>query len=898
MLHTTALAAGILLSALLFKLGHAAELIVDNGDTVLVNDSRSVDGIRVNDGTLQINNGGAVTVLPTQEQIVGDGAGAAGKVTVSGEGSQLKINQNSFLIGNAGNGTVEVDGGATVWLPEVFLGREVGSSGTITVTGEGSSVKAGGRVHVGVAGNGLLSVTGGSHMSANGISIGFTTADDITAAGEVSGQGSLLTSSSDIVVGESGEGTLAITEGGAADAEGTTAGNSAGSSGKIGVSGPSSTLTTANLRIGNQGDGSLQIDNGARAQTHALTLGAGATGYGSVTVAGSGSMLTADDAITVGEYGTGTLNLMDGARVSADTLFLGQLADADGTVNIGSASGEAAAAAGLLDASKLVFGNGSGTIIFNYSDADYLFSADVAGYGAFIQEAGFTHLTGDYSAFTGKVDVAGGTVSIDSDAGPSLAVLDGAALAGTGAAGDVVFEDGARFVFGLTQDFLNTSTLTIGQDVSVALAPTNGRVLHPGDAYTIIDWSDAPVSGAFEGVTSDFADEYAFFDVSLNQVANSIVLNVDRNGQGFSDVALTRNQRATAKGIESLGEGEIFDAVINASAAGARAGFDAMSGEIHASVMAGQLADGAEIRNAVNDRMRGSIDPFVTGSIAPGQGSGRLDEPVQYWGQARHGRSDVDTDGNAAAMSSHNGGLLAGVDAEREDWLAGAAAGFSHARFRVDDRASSADSDNFHLAFYGARTLGPASFRGGIAYDFRQTDTDRDVSVLGLDQHLTAGYDSHTLQAFGEVAYRIDTDVATLEPFTGISGSLLIDQGYQESGGSAALKARTQIETLPLATLGMRADRIVQLASHDVRLHGSVAVQHSFGDRDISTTQNFAGGRDFTVYATPASINTALIEAGLDLPLTRSANLGFAYQGAFDSDHNSQAFSTRLNIAF
>ncbi|NKX17229.1 hypothetical protein HGG75_24945 [Ochrobactrum pseudogrignonense] len=95
-----------------------------------------------------------------------------------------------------------------------------------------------------------------------------------------------------------------------------------------------------------------------------------------------------------------------------------------------------------------------------------------------------------------------------------------------------------------------------------------------------------------------------------------MTLQLNRNDVGFDDVAATRNQRSTARAIASLPSG---NAVWNTIALqpddqSARAAFDALSGEIHASAKSGLINDSHILRDAINDRLRAA---FATAEVKP-----------------------------------------------------------------------------------------------------------------------------------------------------------------------------------------------------------------------------------------------------------------------------------------
>ncbi|MFP3386292.1 hypothetical protein, partial [Tritonibacter sp. SIMBA_163] len=75
---------------------------------------------------------------------------------------------------------------------------------------------------------------------------------------------------------------------------------------------------------------------------------------------------------------------------------------------------------------SVMFGAGTGTLNFNYTDASYLLTADISGNGMINQTAdttGTTTLTGDGSGFTGTTNVKGGVLQIG--AGGRTGALNG-----------------------------------------------------------------------------------------------------------------------------------------------------------------------------------------------------------------------------------------------------------------------------------------------------------------------------------------------------------------------------------------------------------------------------------------------------------------------------------------
>ncbi|NKB79640.1 autotransporter domain-containing protein [Ochrobactrum daejeonense] len=80
--------------------------------------------------------------------------------------------------------------------------------------------------------------------------------------------------------------------------------------------------------------------------------------------------------------------------------------------------------------------------------------------------------------------------------------------------------------------------------------------------------------------------------------------------------------------------------------------------------------------------------------------------------------------------------------------------------------------------------------------------------------------------------------------------------------------------------------------------HGTLGWRHAFDDATPTSRQAFASSDAFTVAGVPIARDTALIEAGLDVDLTKSATLGVAYQGQFGDGAMQNGFKANLDWKF
>ena len=457
------------------------------------------------DGSLTIANGATATATIVS---IGNDTGLTGRLLVTGAGSSLTTVPNVNYAGNmyagytsngiitvqdgasitaagalrvgwadGSRGTVKIESGATLTSHDTVIGNEAGATGTVTVTGAGTLTN-GDEIVVGWSGIGGMTVeAGGTVINAHEGTVGFQAGSTGTVT--VTGPGSTWTNGSELVIGWSGTGAMTIANGGTVSNTNGFIGARAGGSGTVIVTGSGSTWeSSSQLILGLEAStGELTIENGGKVINTGGRIGLSANSTGTVTVTGANSTLTDNgNILRVGYDGTGTLTITDGGLVTVGTatsgaydgtLTIASNTGSTGTLNFGAAAGSSAAAAGTLKAASVVFGSGTGEIVFNHTSTGLTFDPAISGNGTVNNVAGTTILTGN-NTYTGGTIISGGTVSISSDAnlGGSLAVLtlNGGTLATTAditSSRDVVLGSG-----GGTISTASGTTLTLNGIVS------------------------------------------------------------------------------------------------------------------------------------------------------------------------------------------------------------------------------------------------------------------------------------------------------------------------------------------------------------------------------------------------------------------------------------------------
>jgi outer membrane autotransporter protein len=431
-------------------------------------------------------------------------------------------------------------------------------------------------------------------------------------------------------------------------------------------------------------------------------------------------------------------------------------------------------------------------------------------------------------------------------------------------------------------------------------------------------------TGTYDAVTSNFA----FLVPTLTYDPNNVYLTLDRNSIDFAGIGITPNQISAGRGLEALGMGNpMVNAALLLTPEQARAAFDSVSGEIHPSLHTLMLDESHLLRDAILGRQRqdttqGSAGTPTTGfadendsALAYAKKTRKAKAPkwpiktvapaiaptYGAWVQAYGNWTRLNGDGNAATLRATTGGAIGGFDVTlNHNWKFGFATGGSHSDARVDARRSAATIDTFHLAAYGAGSIGDILFRAGAAYSHHDVSTARTVAFPGFADFASARYGASTTQVFGEAAYRVVRSRLSAEAFADLAHVRIRSDGFTESGGPAALTAAQTDTSTTFTTLGVRARAPIPFFnSWAVTARGSLGWQHAFNAVAPVTLMSFAAGSTpFAIAGVPLASDMVVVEAGLDALVTRNARASLFYSGRLASDASAHAIKANLAVAF
>ncbi len=278
--------------------------------------------------------------LSGQSMVIGLMPGSSGAVeffTITNLVPSL-VNQFQLHVGYQGQGVLTIADQVTVTNDAAVLGALEGSSGYVTVTGEGSLWECGGALSVGKFGMGALDVSDEAEVVSASAIIGQQL--ESIGAVTVTDPGSFWSINGSLDVGLVGQGSMTITNGGAVFTDGfVTLGTfpevdippKDGGTGDVTVTGPASFwFIGGDLYVGFMWLGTLSVLDGATVTSDNGFVGTMFGGMGDVIIQGPGSVWSnAGDVII-----TSVLTVAEGGIVVADAVLIeamGQL-DGDGAI--------------------------------------------------------------------------------------------------------------------------------------------------------------------------------------------------------------------------------------------------------------------------------------------------------------------------------------------------------------------------------------------------------------------------------------------------------------------------------------------------------------------------------------------------------------------------------------
>ena len=599
----------------------------------------------------------------------------------------------------------------------------------------------------------------------------------------------------------------------------------------------------------------------------------------------------------------------------------------------------------IVDGGELVIDKKGSITSRSIVNATALFTVEGIAADTTVNKGGRLYVAVDGTI--GDASIDGGWAAINGRSGSTI-VSEAGVVSGTGIVGSLLAKSGSKVSPGNSVGTLNVgkdATFEKGSVLDVEIAADHGAadslsvggkasllggvvdvrlegkaaLLNNAEIEQLFDrhydiLTASKVEGRFDAVNGAGSFNYIATQLDYSDTSK-VMLGFDRKDVPWTVGVDTDNQRAASGAVQGLKQGNALYNTVLFSTIGNLLDFDALSGEVHATVF-GVLADDSHfISDAATARLRNAFDGVAgkaqavsTPPLAYGPGKAQQSEvfaaiepaaaTTALWGEAYGSWAHADGDGNAGGYSRNLGGLVTGMDGVIADnWRFGLLAGYGNTS--ISGGRGKASVDNYQLGIYGGTKLDALGLRLGVNLGHHEIETKRSVHFGSLSGEHEAAYDATSVQVFGELGYEIDTAYAALEPFAAARHVHVKTGGFDEDGAVSNLNGAGSSTDLTVTTLGLRASHQFSLSA-DISLtaRGMLGWNHAFGDVTPQVGLAFSGGQTFSVEGTPVAGDAAIIEAGFDAGIGRRTTLGLSYTGQYSSEARHNSIKADLNVRF
>lgn len=541
-------------------------------------------------------------------------------------------------------------------------------------------------------------------------------------------------------------------------------------------------------------------------------------------------------------------------------------------------------------------GGMTGGTIFNEGalvveqEGELVYDGILSGSGSLrLAGTGDLRLTGG-NTLSGDIIVGSGRLLLDDLLQSPITVESGGALEASVPVAALYAQSGSDIsVKQVTGDLVLSPGATLNWDGATAItvgghATLGGNLRDVPDEQTSISRlrritileAAQGIGGLFENIYLPPSQDLAA-SVEYGQSTVNIVWR--RTDIRFADAAFTQNQTAVANMMQGAKiDDPLRDSILVIEDGGqARQAFDALSGEMHASVDSALIAEDIALR------------PLL---VSPAAGDG-----VYLWGRGIIGSANLDGTQDVHEYGWKRKGIVAGLRYGSGDLWLGVAGG----KASEDSEQALNGAADINSSFIGGdagAALDRFRIHGGVFHAWHDISANRGVAYSGVSQSLAAKYDANSTQLFGNIEYAaVKIDNFQISPFAGVAFLWAKRDGFTETGGSTALDIASSSRSLQIFDLGLLSTATIE-ASPTVTLHPRLRAgwQGARGDTASDIDASIAGTAGMAIIGQSVARDRIAWDLGMGIDFGR-AQLDLGWQAAAGSGAFDHVARIGLSIA-
>lgn len=306
----------------------------------------------------------------------------------------------------------------------------------------------------------------------------------------------------------------------------------------------------------------------------------------------------------------------------------------------------------------------------------------------------------------------------------------------------------------------------------------------------------------------------------------------------------------------------------------------AMASGVVLTQMANAAQQNADLfRKGMQDRLSGD-DAFMQPTDIASATSG-----ISTWAQAMGGQTTGQARGDVAGFSMRGAGMVAGIDAKKNNTRVGVAVGYGDAS--VD--ANGANSQNasskvstYSVGLYGAHEVDGWFANGGVSYSAHSIKSQRTAKLGGEVYGLSGKTSATTIGGFAQFGKHIVTRAVNIDPSVTLKVSNTSVKGFTEHG-EAGLKVDGSQFNSARVGIGARLWKEFGDESHSITPSLRIAYErelaHAAPSMDVALA-NAANAGTMTVTGHKLGRDIVSAEAGIDVKFGKKLSLRGGVNGS------------------
>ena len=412
------------------------------------------------------------------------------------------------------------------------------------------------------------------------------------------------------------------------------------------------------------------------------------------------------------------------------------------------------------------------------------------------------------------------------------------------------------------------------------------------------------VEGSFAGYDGATLRQYAFFDLVKNFSDSKLELTVKKGQKSMVDFAGTKNQKLIASVIESSSDqpavmsafrsrpavktSDLYRSFIFATPEQAKDTLKTFANEANFASQNAAVVNNLLLKNIVLNHDR-NFDAVNRDDASTG---------MSFWMTTTGNSIKSDSDESSDNLKSTSLTQLFGADTKLNDSIrVGILLGMGKTNTK-EDGSKEFENKNRHVGIYGDMDFDLARLKLGAIYtkaDHNKVGLSTIVSHISRDKIKS---DETMVNLFANLVYSgFSTQNFSIDPYVGISHIYVKTDGMSQKVGPFTMSTDDSTRNMNIATIGIAPSVPLKIGSMDTRVELDLAYNHFFGDKRPGAGLNIADAGYVNLQG-KAIKDLATVDFGLNMMLSKNANLKVFYGGAFGSDIKSNSLGAKFQILF